>query len=135
MSKRVFTNTALIVCATLLLPGLSLASACAPAAPPEAPPAPPPVAEKALVAGFTYAPTELKVGVPVKFTDETTGGLPPYSYEWDLNGDTVPDHTVANPPPYTYDKAATYLIVLTVRDSAVPANEAYYQVFFKVTGE
>ena len=53
----------------------------------------------------------------VSFTDKSIGGAPPLSYEWDLNGDGIPDSTVQN-PSYAYDSPGVYTIVLKIADSA-----------------
>ncbi|MFC2145267.1 PKD domain-containing protein [Actinomycetota bacterium] len=66
-----------------------------------------------LVADFTYNPVAIYEGVEVQFTDATHGGMPPYTYAWDFNNDTVVDSTDQN-PTWTYNTAGAYDITLTV---------------------
>jgi PKD repeat protein len=49
------------------------------------------------------------------FTDETTGGVLPYTYEWDFDNNGTIDSTLQN-PVYTYPDAGTYTVALTVTD-------------------
>jgi hypothetical protein len=65
-----------------------------------------------LVADFTYSPAVISPGDTVEFTDATSGGMPPYTYEWQF-GDGSPPSTEQN-PTHTYATAATYTVILTV---------------------
>jgi len=51
----------------------------------------------------------------VEFTDATSGGTPPYTYEWSF-GDGLGTSTEAN-PSYTYDAIGTYTVILRVTDA------------------
>ena len=69
-----------------------------------------------LIADFTFSPPicQIYVGDTVQFTDATSGGMPPYCYSWDLDGDGVEDSTARN-PTWTYDAAGDYEVTLTVK--------------------
>ncbi|MCP4613864.1 MAG: PKD domain-containing protein, partial [Planctomycetes bacterium] len=45
------------------------------------------------------------------------GGIPTYTYSWDLDGDEVEDDTAEN-PTMVYTEAGTYHVTLTMTDSA-----------------
>jgi len=50
----------------------------------------------------------------IQFTDTTTGGSPPYTYDWDF-GDGIGTSTLQN-PSYHYADAGTYNVTLMVTD-------------------
>jgi glucose/arabinose dehydrogenase len=54
----------------------------------------------------------------VKFSSMGTRdpGNRPLTYEWDFNGDGMPDSTQADPQPYTYNTPGAYKAKLTVRN-------------------
>jgi len=62
-----------------------------------------------LVADFTYS---ILSGYTFQFTDDTSGGMPPYTYQWEF-GDVSPPSTEQN-PTHTYATAGTYTVELTV---------------------
>jgi PKD repeat protein len=66
-----------------------------------------------LVADFTYSPTTVLPGDTVLFTDNTSGGMAPYSYAWDFDNDSTIDSTDQN-PTWTFGSAGSYTIKLTV---------------------
>ncbi|MGC9516171.1 MAG: DUF3344 domain-containing protein [Methanomicrobiales archaeon] len=64
------------------------------------------------VASFTGTPTSGRANLTVKFTNNSTGTIT--RYEWDFNGDGKIDSTLKS-PSYTYTKAGTYTVKLTVK--------------------
>ena len=74
-----------------------------------------------LTANFTADPTSIVVGESVDFTDTTTGGTGPYTYEWDFDNDGTFDSTATN-PSHTYGTAGQYTVVLRVTDSTTAQN-------------
>lgn len=71
---------------------------------PATPPSPP-------TADFSAAPVTGTAPLTVQFTDKSTGSI--NEWKWDFNDDGVIDSTVQN-PKYTYTKAGTYSVTLTV---------------------
>lgn len=61
-------------------------------------------------------PYEGSVGETIEFSGSVDGGVSPYEWEWDLDGDFITDSTDRN-PTWTYDSAGEYDITLTVTDS------------------
>ncbi len=60
-------------------------------------------------------PYEAYEGESIQFEGSATGGVPPYSYEWDFgNGDTSDEED----PIYAYDAPGVYDVILAVTDSA-----------------
>jgi PKD repeat protein len=53
------------------------------------------------------------IETPVTFYGIATGGVPGYTFEWDINGHTLTGQTVE----YTFNEAGTYTVELTVTDS------------------
>ncbi|MDY6834656.1 MAG: PKD domain-containing protein [Chloroflexota bacterium] len=66
---------------------------------------------------FSAEPTKVLVGETVYFTDETTGGTPSYTYEWNFGDSST--STEAN-PSYTYNTPGIYSVSLLVTDSSLP---------------
>jgi PKD repeat protein len=66
------------------------------------------------VANFTATPTSGTVPLNVQFTDQSTGTVT--GWAWDFNNDGTTDSTIKN-PSYTYSTAGTYTIKLTVSNS------------------
>jgi PKD repeat protein len=64
------------------------------------------------IANFMATPTTGNVPLSVQFTDQSTGTVT--SYAWDFNNDGVVDSTAKN-PGYTYGKVGTYTVKLTVQ--------------------
>lgn len=52
------------------------------------------------------------------FTTQTTGGLPPYSYQWQLNNQPVPGETLAEFNPAQITIAGTYAYNCAITDAA-----------------
>ncbi|TRZ47911.1 MAG: PKD domain-containing protein, partial [Dehalococcoidia bacterium] len=78
-------------------------------------------AAEELVAGFSADVTASEVGAVIQFTDATSGGSIPYTYEWDFNSDGTVDSIEAN-PTHIYTTAGTYSVGLTVTDSVARAD-------------
>ena len=74
-----------------------------------------------LVVDFSAAPTAMDVGRTVQFNNLTTGGVPPLTYAWDFDNDTVVDST-AQSPTYAYPTAGTYTVKLTVTDNEATSD-------------
>ncbi len=63
-------------------------------------------------AKFSATPLSGHPPLVVQFTDKSTGNIS--AWEWDFNGDGVPDSNVQN-PEYTYESPGNYTVSLTVR--------------------
>jgi hypothetical protein len=61
-------------------------------------------------------PYEGKTGESIKFSGSVDSGTGPYEWEWDFDGDFIPDSTEQN-PTWTYDTEDEYDVTLTVIDS------------------
>ena len=76
----------------------------------------------ALAAEFSASPLEGVAEVTAfTFTDATSGGTPPYTYEWDFDNDGTVDSTDAS-PTHTYASAGTYTVSPTVIDSLATSS-------------
>lgn len=53
----------------------------------------------------------------VTFTAKVAGGVAPYTYAWDLDGDEKMDSAQASPPPVVYTKPSAYDAVVMVTDA------------------
>jgi PKD repeat protein len=70
-----------------------------------------------LKATASASPTEGYVPLEVQFSATATGGVPPYTYAWDLNGDGVTDQTQKD-FNHIYQQPGIYVVTLTVTDHA-----------------
>ncbi len=73
-----------------------------------------------LVPTFTTTPTDPQIGETVHFDPSaTTGGIPPYTYAWDLDGDGVIDPPTAqdSAPTHTYSSSQVVQVGLVVTDA------------------
>jgi len=68
-----------------------------------------------MAADFSADVLVADVDETIQFTDATTGGVSPYTYEWDFNNDGTVDSTEAS-PTHAYTSAGTYTVSLTVTD-------------------
>ena len=84
------------------------------------------------VAGFSANRTAVALGQPVTFTDNSTGGVAPLTYQWDFNNDNVTDSTVQS-PSYIYGSAGTYAVVLKVTDAATNTDNETKTNYITVT--
>jgi PKD repeat protein len=67
-----------------------------------------------LVADFAFDLPDCPCCKSIMFTDKTTGGVEPYSYDWDF-GDG--EHSTAQNPTHCYASNGSYTVTLTVVDS------------------
>ncbi|HDG98687.1 MAG TPA: PKD domain-containing protein, partial [Desulfobacterales bacterium] len=58
------------------------------------------------------APLTVNFSVPKVY-----GGIPPYAYSWDLDGDTIEDDN-SESPSFLYEEFGTYNVTLTMTDSS-----------------
>jgi len=70
-----------------------------------------------LSASISPLSVSILVGQSVTFTSTVSGGVPPYSYQWFLNGSAVSGATSAT-WTFTSSTAGTYIVHLRVSDSA-----------------
>ena len=82
----------------------------------DAPPAP-----VAPVAAFSVTPLSGNAPLAVQFTDQSTGMVT--TYAWDFNNDGITDSTLQN-PEYIYSTAGTYTVNLTVTNAGGSDSEA-----------
>ncbi len=54
----------------------------------------------------------------VTFAANVSGGVPPYTYAWDVNGDTQSDSAEKSPPPVVFARPSAYNVALRVTDAA-----------------
>ena len=82
-----------------------------------------------LASDFVASANGVKTGDEIKFTDWSTGGTPPYSYEWNFGDGVTSD--VKN-PAHTYQKAGAYTVSLKIRDdkglTATETKKSYVEV-------
>ena len=79
----------------------------------------------ALSTSFTYSPNPPQPGQVVTFTASTTGGAPPYNYNWTFGDGTSGKGATAS---HTYSTVGSYNIVLTAKDSNSTATTSTQQV-------
>jgi len=72
---------------------------------------------EAFQAALTATPTKGGIPLEVQFSAAIVGGVSPYSYAWDLNGDGTVDDTRES-FSYLYQVSGTYGVTLTVTDTA-----------------
>jgi len=68
-------------------------------------------------ASICASPTQGIFPLEVQFSAVVEGGLPPYSYEWDIDGDGLIDNNINQSLKYIYTQYGTYLVNLTVKDA------------------
>jgi hypothetical protein len=74
-------------------------------------------AHEALSVSFFANKTEIPKGEGATFTALLSGGVPPFTYEWDFNDDGTVDSMEQN-PTYVYSATGTYTVTLKVTDSS-----------------
>jgi PKD repeat protein len=65
---------------------------------------------------FSGSPTAGSTPLIVTFSNLTTGGTPPITYDWNFGDGTA--HSTATSPQHTYNAAGTYTVTLIATDSA-----------------
>ena len=83
-------------------------------------------------AAFTADPTAVVVGQTVTFTNTSSGGVAPLTYQWDFDNSGTWDNTTQN-PSYSYSSAGTYTVVLKVTDAAAGQNTMTRTNYITVT--
>ena len=75
-------------------------------------------------------PSEGKINEAISFSGDTTGGIPPYQWNWDFGDGTT--STLQN-PTHQYSQNDTYIVTLTVYDG----NDDYdsYSFFIDIKDE
>jgi PKD repeat protein len=79
-----------------------------------------------LTASFTATPSSGTAPLNVAFASTVGGGTPAYSYLWNY-GDGSPTSGAAN-PSHTYNASGTFMVTLTVTDSASHLAHAFTNV-------
>ena len=92
-----------------------------------------------LDAGFSASPLEGVAGVTeFTFTDETSGGKPPYNYEWDFENDGTVDSITAS-PTHIYASTGTCTVSFTVTDASgntdIESKENHITITAATTGD
>jgi len=80
----------------------------------------------ALEPAFIVNPLPPNAGILAEFTDETTGGQMPYTWQWDF-GDGSSIETIQN-PFHEFAEMGTYAVQLNVTDAAGTAANATMDV-------
>ncbi len=81
---------------------------------------PPPL--PALTSSFSYLPSSLTTSTVVSFSSQASGGVSPYLFDWSFgDGATGAGSTVL----HSYKQAGTYVVTLSVSDSANVGVTAY----------
>jgi len=86
----------------------------------------------ALHADFTATPTTGLAPLSVEFTNETTGGTPPYDYEWDFGDDKT---STARNPIHMYAIPGSYTVTLTVTDDVDDTDSETKSHYIMVVAE
>ncbi|MBK8025998.1 MAG: PKD domain-containing protein [Chloroflexi bacterium] len=87
--------------------------------PPTATPLPPPLSVNYIFSGASNDP------LAVQFTDQTSGGVPPYSYTWDFGDGQFSNE---QSPVHTFPAGGTYNVRLVVTDSTGAPGETTQSV-------
>ena len=67
-------------------------------------------------AQFSSSITTICVGNQITFTDQSTGGTPPYAYSWTFNGGTPGTANTAGPHAIQFNQSGNYTVSLTITD-------------------
>jgi hypothetical protein len=88
-----------------------------------------------LEVSISPASSLILMGESVKFTSNVSGGEPPYSYQWYLNGNLVPNATAESWTfyPQTVGNFTIYLIVKDKTLQTAQSNQAWVNVAPKLT--
>jgi hypothetical protein len=77
----------------------------------------------ALTASIMASSTTVFVGQTVNFNSTVSGGLPPYAFQWCLNGSTIPSATLST-YMFTPNASGLYLFSMNVTDSAPTTSQS-----------
>jgi len=88
------------------------------------------VAWPKFVASFTAKVVIIKAGESIAFTDNTTGGEPPYTYQWNFGDGTA--NATTQSPTHLFATAGTFTVTLTVTDAN--GNTGVYNLQVTVNG-
>ena len=78
---------------------------------------------EALTATIDANSTNSPVPATIEFAGNATGGLAPYSYNWNF-GDGNNSTYFGSKVPHAFDKAGNYIITLAAKDSGTPSQTA-----------
>lgn len=75
--------------------------------------------------GFTATPSCVTPNTfqTYSFSGNASGGVAPYTFDWDLDGNGTFETLNQQNPTHTYASAGTYTVQMRVRDSKTPAGE------------
>lgn len=68
-------------------------------------------------AAQSYKQVSGRAPFTVTFTANVSGGVPPYTYAWDFDGDGNVDSALEKPDAFVFENARAYTTTLTVRDA------------------
>jgi gliding motility-associated-like protein len=74
------------------------------------------IVSKPLAVQFSYKACRVGNNTTVNFTSTTNGGISPYTFAWDFDGNGTTDSTIAN-PSHTYTSTSGNTATLTVHDT------------------
>ncbi len=88
--------------------------------------------DAAVVANFTFSPSNPAAGQPVQFTDTSTGN--PTHWQWDFENPAGTDSTLQN-PTWTFEAPGTYPVKLTAYIPPLDIDDVVINVVVRDPGE